>query len=1301
MKGEFTRLTFRPQRHYTGVRLQQGRVQLDADFNEQVDIGTHRDQVTTRDVIGPAGAPDDAAGFAVTPTVQIAALALAGGVQRAAGGRGTLLSGAAWTAQDAPTDADLLGLAARDGVKAIAVGAGGTVLGTTDGALWTALALPGGADPDLHGVAWTGDSEAWSVGEAGAIFSTDDDGATWTEHPVAGVAETLRAIAAPAAGGAWAAGEVGRILTLTAAGWEPQVSGTARTLRGIAFADATTGWAVGDDATILSTDDGGATWTAQAAPAGVATSLRSVAAEDADRAWAVGAGGTVLHTTDAGVTWTLVDPDPSLATADLLTVVALGGDAALVAGDPWALAQVDVAAAGAPVWTLVAPPAEGHDLLIGAGRLYVDGVPCENEQPVRYGEQRDLPDAPFPAAGRHLAYLDVWQRHLTAVERQELREVALGGPDTATRTQTVWQVRLADLAAGEGCEAVVPGSDSPGTSSTGRLRAQASPEPLAVDDCMVAAGGGYRRLENQLYRVEIHAPGFPGAATYKWSRDNGAILARLVDSAPGAMPQPTISVAVAGRDAAEAFADARYVELSDEDRVLRGEPGIVLEVHSVHGDVISLVDPPPALDALGTSPTVRRWEDTGGVDAGGWIALEDGVEIQFSAGEHRTGDWWSVPARTLQGAVEWPQEDGAPSFQPRHGIDHRACPLAVVEVDANGAFSVETDCRPLFTPLVAQTHAFLAGGDGQDVVAPAAGEAQVPRPLEVGVMNGRRAIDGAWVRFTVVDGASALGPGHANPVEVRTVDGIAATDWFLNAGALHRVEARLLDGEAGLPVGAPLHFNATRRAPETGGGNGGACTVVVRPGDDLAEAIAKLPETGGELCLGAGVWDIDEPLRLTGRHRVTITGRGPSTVLRGGHEVVVLVRDCSSVTVRNLRIEAGGMGSAPGEQHLLGALTFVGCVEVRVIDCELTCPDTVARRAQSCLAVHGSGQAAMGMVGPPPRERTVVERNRFEVGANQVGALLVDVRSAYVAANHVTLGHPDRDRPGWLVQGAIGDVMLWMLEAVRPRDEGDVMVIADRDVFLTPDHPTLELWKRFAEWATDVVLKELGALGMLRRYFEEVAEGGLGEEERELLIAAAEHLRCAGQGIVVGGDPESVQILDNVVDGTIQGIHVGASRDGKSTAQAQDVTVARNVVRSRVPNSHRRERHAVLVANAELATVTDTTATLERVGGPGSLEAHKGDAGRTLFSPAKDAIPTPVDAIRVMGEMGPYIMVRGSALKAFGVGVRVMPSTSDAFVEDRVLWVVRETLAWFSGTAVAAHPAVRHDPDEQLNLGRP
>src|SRR5690349_8179046 len=65
MNGDFTRLTFRPDRHYSGVRLQQGRLLLDADWNEQVDITTYHDQTALKDALGRVGGPFHNAGFAL------------------------------------------------------------------------------------------------------------------------------------------------------------------------------------------------------------------------------------------------------------------------------------------------------------------------------------------------------------------------------------------------------------------------------------------------------------------------------------------------------------------------------------------------------------------------------------------------------------------------------------------------------------------------------------------------------------------------------------------------------------------------------------------------------------------------------------------------------------------------------------------------------------------------------------------------------------------------------------------------------------------------------------------------------------------------------------------------------------------------------------------------------------------------------------------------------------------------------------------------------------------------------------
>jgi uncharacterized protein DUF6519 len=61
---DLSRAAFDPHKRYAGVRMQQGRVNLDDDFNEAARIDDDDDQRTLVHVIGPAGSPDN--GFLVS-----------------------------------------------------------------------------------------------------------------------------------------------------------------------------------------------------------------------------------------------------------------------------------------------------------------------------------------------------------------------------------------------------------------------------------------------------------------------------------------------------------------------------------------------------------------------------------------------------------------------------------------------------------------------------------------------------------------------------------------------------------------------------------------------------------------------------------------------------------------------------------------------------------------------------------------------------------------------------------------------------------------------------------------------------------------------------------------------------------------------------------------------------------------------------------------------------------------------------------------------------------------------------------
>ena len=67
---------------------------------------------------------------------------------------------------------------------------------------------------------------------------------------------------------------------------------------------------------------------------------------------------------------------------------------------------------------------------------------------VTYKTQRSgLPDSqPLVAGKQYQIYLDVWERAVTILDDGSIREVARDGPDTATRTQVMWQVRALEFA---------------------------------------------------------------------------------------------------------------------------------------------------------------------------------------------------------------------------------------------------------------------------------------------------------------------------------------------------------------------------------------------------------------------------------------------------------------------------------------------------------------------------------------------------------------------------------------------------------------------------------------------------------------------------------------------------------------------------------------------------------------------------------------------------------------------------------------------------------------------------------------
>lgn len=460
-------------------------------------------------------------------------------------------------------------------------------------------------------------------------------------------------------------------------------------------------------------------------------------------------------------------------------------------------------------------------LQIKPGRYYVNGILCENDDFVPLEAQPDLPGVMLKTdPGSYIAFLDVWHRLITSVEQPTLREVALGGPDTTTRTRTVWQVR------------VRPAADSlPPRIGSGQLRAQAAASGPVTSPCDAPTGTGYRRLDNQLYRVEIRDPGPPGTATFLWSRENGSVTARLLKKNGNDLVLDSI-----GRDGRLSF-DKGWVEVTNSDLVLNGKPGFVGSIAHVQGTTVTVAgwyDDVPPPDNFDTGAIVRRWESgptrvtlPATKNEDDWIALESGVQIQFRDGSFCTGDYWLIPARTanlegassapgLAGNVDWPQDQNGPAYQCAEGIRHAYADIAGLELSPDGTWT-PTNYGPVFPPiteLAAAVDVGYSGGDGQRVLP----GNPLPRPLEVSVTRRGAGVPNAVVRFEAADSDGRLAldaadlAGSAAAVLDVTVDGDGvARCWWRPADdtgrPVQRVTARWI-GPDGNPADPLIDFSA-------------------------------------------------------------------------------------------------------------------------------------------------------------------------------------------------------------------------------------------------------------------------------------------------------------------------------------------------------------------------------------------------------------------------------------------------------------------------------------------------------------
>ena len=152
----------------------------------------------------------------------------------------------------------------------------------------------------------------------------------------------------------------------------------------------------------------------------------------------------------------------------------------------------------------------------------------------------------------------------------------------------------------------------------------------------------------------------------------------------------------------------------------------------------------------------------------------------------------------------------------------------------------------------------------------------------------------------------------------------------------------------------------------------------------------------------------------------------------------------------------------------------------------------------------------------------------------------------------------------------------------------------------------------------------------------------------------------SSQGIVVGGNfATDIRILNNTVEGTVQGIHVGLSNikatPPMTNLQPAQVQICGNSVTVRLTPQSTLDRHGIYVSNAFSAIVDDNNINLTRT---------------------EDAAEY-ISALEVLGAFGPRILIERNFVNgSFSYGIVAEP---DSFADtDLKLWKASDN---FSSTA--------------------
>ncbi|HEY4261604.1 MAG TPA: DUF6519 domain-containing protein [Schlesneria sp.] len=408
-----------------------------------------------------------------------------------------------------------------------------------------------------------------------------------------------------------------------------------------------------------------------------------------------------------------------------------------------------------------------QDYTLSAGSYFVDGIQCRNERVTIEKPNRpfNLPTDSNISADQWL-YLDVWEQAICPSQDSAILEPALGRIDTAWRSQVQWTVRYSNAPIGVGNDyqkfmATVRGRDQD-KDVTLAVRPASSSGTSTKGACEIDSGASSQ--VDRLYRIEIHKAGkaasgamtgdkLKDVATFKWSRENGSVVASVVstrDAAEKILPPsgPTLTRDALRFSSSIPIAKQRWCELIDQEGRSANEQRQLVQIERIEGDRIQVsppvnvnYEPGRALVApfelkASTKYFLRQWDHAGTalttnetvvsrlsdspesnsqtplpqllkkpilsngclvVVTDCWIQLENGISIKFTGTDFLEGDYWLMRVSRNNGVTLLPGPN--PQAPAAARTIHHYAPIGSIKQASDNSNKLVIDPLPYWNQI--------------------------------------------------------------------------------------------------------------------------------------------------------------------------------------------------------------------------------------------------------------------------------------------------------------------------------------------------------------------------------------------------------------------------------------------------------------------------------------------------------------------------------------------------------------------------------------------------------------------------